>query len=298
MFAILLTPARPQASAQRHPAWILASGSFWPVDFEEESPTDRKNLFPPGGAEVCRSGGNAVEFKRIESLLMPSMVAFAENKILRGGGAGPTGDTLIFTGPGPDNTWFTDDDVQSDYGVSDIIFQGRVSDPETQLYYFRTRNYSPGLGRFTNQNPWGFIQGRLNLYDFEKNSPILLVEPFSAAEAPAAVILGLLVLGLAAARVIQDIQQHPPPMVAPKACRAPSEEDPCPEILAKVAKDAAAVAKALAKFERSLTGAQQAEGTPDATAALEGNVHDGAEYDKAVLEFIHSGNEAKEQHCT
>ena len=92
------------------------------------------------------------------------------------------GNTLIFTSPGPDNTWFTDDDLQSSYGANDIIFQGRALDTETQLYYFRTRYYSPNLGRFTNRNPWGFIQGRLNLYDFEKNSPTRFVEPLSFIE--------------------------------------------------------------------------------------------------------------------
>ena len=82
------------------------------------------------------------------------------------------GNTLIFTGPGPDNTWFTDDDPQSSYGASGIIYQGRVHDAESTLYYFRTRCYSPALGRFTNRNPWGYIQGRLSLYDFEKGSPV------------------------------------------------------------------------------------------------------------------------------
>jgi RHS repeat-associated protein len=89
------------------------------------------------------------------------------------------GNTIIFTGPGPDNTWFTDDDTQSSYGANDIIYQGRALDAESALCYFRTRYYSPALGRFTNRNPWGYIQGRLSLYNFEKNRPIRTLEPTS-----------------------------------------------------------------------------------------------------------------------
>jgi hypothetical protein len=40
------------------------------------------------------------------------------------------------------------------------------------------------LGRFLNTNPWRYIQGRYDLYDFCVENPINLVEPYSAVELP------------------------------------------------------------------------------------------------------------------
>ena len=55
------------------------------------------------------------------------------------------GNTLIFTAPGADGLWFTDDDVQSDYGANENIYCGYRYDPETQNYYARNRTYNPAL---------------------------------------------------------------------------------------------------------------------------------------------------------
>jgi hypothetical protein len=40
------------------------------------------------------------------------------------------------------------------------------------------------LGDFQNRSPWGYIQGRLNLYDFCKFNPVVYVEPYSAVRNP------------------------------------------------------------------------------------------------------------------
>ncbi len=76
------------------------------------------------------------------------------------------GNTLIFTAPGADGVWFTDDDVQSSYGANEIIYCGypdnnRVStdigtglnDPETKLYYLRNRTYGSIPGTVLRQEP-------------------------------------------------------------------------------------------------------------------------------------------------
>jgi RHS repeat-associated protein len=81
------------------------------------------------------------------------------------------GNTIIFTGPGPDNTWFTDDDTQSSYGASDIIYCGYRYDAETGNYYVRNRYYSPTLGRWLTRDPIGY-QGGINLYGFVNSSPV------------------------------------------------------------------------------------------------------------------------------
>ena len=75
------------------------------------------------------------------------------------------GKTLIFTAPGPDGIWFTDDDVQSSYGANDIIYCGYRFDPETELYYVRARTYNPTLGRWIQRDPIGFAGG-VNLYEY------------------------------------------------------------------------------------------------------------------------------------
>ena len=160
------------------------------------------------------------------------------------------GNTLIFTGPGADNTWFTDDDTQSSYGANGIIYQGRALDAESALYYFRTRYYSPALGRFTNRNPWGYIQGRQNLYDFEKESPTRYVEPLSAAVAVAVdVLLGVTVLAVVTLAVARS--RHVPIRIPGGAiCGEPP--DPCPGLRT-------AFAPAMAKYARAAVAAVKAE---------------------------------------
>ena len=81
------------------------------------------------------------------------------------------GNTIIFTGPGPDNTWFTDDDTQSSYGANNIIYCGYRYDAETENYYVRNRYYSPTLGRWLTRDPIGY-RGGINLYGYVNSSPV------------------------------------------------------------------------------------------------------------------------------
>jgi RHS repeat-associated protein len=92
------------------------------------------------------------------------------------------GNTIIFTGPGPDNTWFTDDDTQSSYGASDIIYCGYRYDAETENYYVRNRYYSPTLGRWLTRDPIGY-QGGINLYGYVDSSPVGNVDAEGLSEA-------------------------------------------------------------------------------------------------------------------
>ena len=81
------------------------------------------------------------------------------------------GNTLIFTAPGADGLWFTDDDVQSDYGANEIIYCGYRFDPESQLYYVRNRTYHPVLGRWVQGDPIGY-SGGINLYGYVGGNPV------------------------------------------------------------------------------------------------------------------------------
>jgi RHS repeat-associated protein len=69
------------------------------------------------------------------------------------------GRPTVFTDPGSDGEWFTDDDTQQMEGESDLankyFFQGRRFDEETQMQYFRNRYYNSRLGRFISRDPMG-----------------------------------------------------------------------------------------------------------------------------------------------
>jgi RHS repeat-associated protein len=63
------------------------------------------------------------------------------------------GHTLVYSGPGADDTWFTNDDVTTDDPTCRFIFTGREYDPETEIYFYRARYYHPTLGRFVGRDP-------------------------------------------------------------------------------------------------------------------------------------------------
>ena len=86
------------------------------------------------------------------------------------------GNTLIFTGPGTDGVWFTDDDVQPNYGANEIIYCGYRYDPETELYYVRARTYSPSLGRWLRRDLIAYSGGG-NLYPYVLDRPTAAHDP-------------------------------------------------------------------------------------------------------------------------
>jgi RHS repeat-associated protein len=57
-----------------------------------------------------------------------------------------------------------------------FAFQGHELDPESGLYYFRSRFYDPRLGRFLSEDPAQPARGS-NLYTFVENDPINLLDP-------------------------------------------------------------------------------------------------------------------------
>ncbi len=79
------------------------------------------------------------------------------------------GNTLIFTAPGADGVWFTDD-VQSNYGANSIVFCGYWYDAETENYYVRNRFYSPTLGRWIQRDPIGYAGG-IAVYEYAFDRP-------------------------------------------------------------------------------------------------------------------------------
>ena len=63
----------------------------------------------------------------------------------------------------------------SSYG-NRLMFQGRDRDPDTGLYNFRHRYYSPGLGRFMQSDP-ARLAGGINLYAAFYNNPVRYNDP-------------------------------------------------------------------------------------------------------------------------
>jgi RHS repeat-associated protein len=59
---------------------------------------------------------------------------------------------------------------------SDYAFTGREWDPETGLYYYRARYYSPQMGRFLSEDPRRFQEGP-NLYAYVRANPTTFVDP-------------------------------------------------------------------------------------------------------------------------
>lgn len=86
------------------------------------------------------------------------------------------GRTRIYAEPGPDERWFTDDDIASNETKCPYLFTGRYYDQETQLYYYRARCYHPELGRFISRDPLGYNAGA-NLYEYGASNPTNTVDP-------------------------------------------------------------------------------------------------------------------------
>ncbi len=59
---------------------------------------------------------------------------------------------------------------------NELLFTGRNYDPETGLYYYRSRYMDPEIGRFITEDNLG-ISGGINLYAYVNNNPINAADP-------------------------------------------------------------------------------------------------------------------------
>jgi RHS repeat-associated protein len=68
---------------------------------------------------------------------------------------------------------------QSDAGITTRFgYTGREFDPDTGLYFYRSRYYDPLVGRFISEDSIGFEAGDTNLYRYVRNSPVNYTDPF------------------------------------------------------------------------------------------------------------------------
>jgi len=64
---------------------------------------------------------------------------------------------------------------QSTADENPFRYCGEYLDLETKTYYLRARNYRPGTGRFTTEDP---ARDGLNWYTYANNNPLMFVDPF------------------------------------------------------------------------------------------------------------------------
>ncbi|MDD5200723.1 MAG: RHS repeat-associated core domain-containing protein [Terrimicrobiaceae bacterium] len=67
--------------------------------------------------------------------------------------------------------------VQSSAPQSRFLFTGRDYDVETGLYHYRSRAYSPKIGRFLQPDTIDFNGGDLNIYSYVANNPVHWIDP-------------------------------------------------------------------------------------------------------------------------
>ena len=118
---------------------------------------------------------------RVLSDLLYRSVALVDtgNNIVEAYDTDAYGNTLCYSGPGTDGLWFTDDDIPTNNPINTNIFTGREFDPESLIYFYRARYYSPQIGRFISRDPLEnaeLSQGP-NLYGYVKGSPINQLDP-------------------------------------------------------------------------------------------------------------------------
>ena len=70
---------------------------------------------------------------------------------------------------------------QSGTSKSPLGFQSKYLDPESGLYYFYHRYYSPSLGRFTTEDPIG-LKGGLNMNAFVRHNPVNNIDYYGLVE--------------------------------------------------------------------------------------------------------------------
>lgn len=87
------------------------------------------------------------------------------------------GNTLLFSGPGADGVWFTDDDAQAAYAANRYVFTGREYDFESGIYFYRARYYQPQLGRFIGRDPAGY-RDEMNIFGYAHEQSTRYIDPF------------------------------------------------------------------------------------------------------------------------
>jgi RHS repeat-associated protein len=86
------------------------------------------------------------------------------------------GRTNIYSDPGPDGQWFTDDDTPTFMPLCAYIYTGKRYEAETGLYLYGGRYYAPDLGRFISRDQILYGDG-MNVYQYCGGRPVTHTDP-------------------------------------------------------------------------------------------------------------------------
>jgi RHS repeat-associated protein len=97
--------------------------------------------------------------------------------------AGTIDQKVIYTAWGePTVTDAAGAPVATSQAATTFLFTAREFDPETTLYHYRARTYSPELGRFLQLDPIDFRAGDINCFRYVANGPLRSRDPFGLLE--------------------------------------------------------------------------------------------------------------------
>lgn len=71
--------------------------------------------------------------------------------------------------------------LDSNDGFQPFGFAGGAWDSQTRMVHFGAREYDPGLGRWVEKDPLGFVGGDANLYAYVANDPVQFADPSGMA---------------------------------------------------------------------------------------------------------------------
>ncbi len=82
--------------------------------------------------------------------------------------------------------------ADSNPGYTPFGFSGGLYDYRTDLVRFGARDYQPETGRWTSEDPIGFLSGDINFYAYVGNDPVNFIDPsgFSRKSSKVAVVIG------------------------------------------------------------------------------------------------------------
>jgi RHS repeat-associated protein len=130
------------------------------------------------------SGGNRYYYYA-DAMGSVRLITDAAGDIVESYAYDPFGRPRVMQAAGPDGNWLTEDtirDTRSFIG-NPYMFTGRRWDYQTELYYYRFRDYDPDLGRFLQTDPAGYIDG-MNLYAYCGNNAVNWIDPWGLCKAP------------------------------------------------------------------------------------------------------------------
>ncbi|MDD5200722.1 MAG: hypothetical protein PHC88_13075 [Terrimicrobiaceae bacterium] len=119
---------------------------------------------------ICEITGNAATTKYLLQDANANVVALIS-------AAGAVTERYTYDAWGKPTVYDASWTVQGSAPQSRFLFTGRDYDAETGLYHYRTRAYSPKIGRFLQPDKIDFSGADLNLYRYVSNNPINFVDP-------------------------------------------------------------------------------------------------------------------------